>query len=193
MLYIHSCAWDTGPEFNKTMCWCNIRFVSTTQYYISTSKIYNSINQQRFEECWVKLGIQHEKQNLENKTAYINAHMLSKKHHLQDLLNEYLQVEIDRRMVDFIVGLDSEMQQLVDARSKINGWKQRRLNCAVVFLGGITGLLYTLYFYKNLQDHSRSFCRERRLVGVIIIVMNSSCLKGDRRFGKITHYYTVFQ
>ncbi len=67
----HSCACDTGPEFNadKTMCWCNIRFVLTTQNYISTTKINNSINQLRFEECWVRLGIQHEKQNLENKTC----------------------------------------------------------------------------------------------------------------------------
>lgn len=98
----------------------------------------NCDNQPRFEECWVRSGIQHEKQSLENlleKILHVCAHVtketplspgLGTKQ--KDLLNKYFQVEIDRRMVDFIVGLDSEMQQLVDACSKTGGLKQRTLN-----------------------------------------------------------------
>lgn len=93
----------------------------------------NCDNQPRFEECWVRSGIQHEKQSLENlfeKILHVCAHVaketalspgLGTKQ--KDLFNKYFQVEIDRRMVDFIVGLDSEMQQLVDACSKTDGLK----------------------------------------------------------------------
>lgn len=131
------------------------------------SDIYtNCDNQPRFEECWVRSGIQHEKQSLENlfeKILYVCAHVaketplspgLGTKQ--KDLLNKYFQVEIDRRMVDFIVGLDSEMQQLVDACSKTGGLKQRTLNF------WRDRWVVAVCFYKNLRAHSRSFCKESR-------------------------------
>ena len=108
----------------------------------------------------------------------------------KDLLNKYFQVEIDRRMVDFIVGLDSEMQQLVDACSKTGGLKQRTLNSAFDFLKGSLGCCCMF-----LQDFSSSFKiflhRKQGFVGVIIIVMNSFGLKCDRRFG-MTLYLLTF-
>ena len=100
----------------------------------------------------------------------------------KDLFDKYFQVEIDRRMVDFIVGLDSEMQQLVDACSKTGGLKQRTLNSAFDFLTGSLGSCCIF-----LQESSFSFKiflqRKQGFVGVIIIVMNSFGLKCDRRSG----------